>query len=395
MTESGSRRRSHEPRSILRGAPASVASSRPIRNETANLPSSVLATGLPLYSRTAHCPPGTPPPRVMSVSLSALVCSQYSVCGSITQTSASVTSRIWLAVRFMMLAKIVVWFSSRKVQNAIAKTRPKYFARSPTSIRSATKFMAPSAYERHFPPGAWRAPAASCRSPRRLCCLPQERGIVPRLPRHEGARRSHHRLRRVLEEEVARLRQLDRGVVRERLFEPLAIGLREAGIPHAPQDQGPAAANAAEAGVDLREVVGCGRDLSGIVGGHAAALEGQEGPQVDVRHVGGQLAPDVVRLRRPSEAVEVHLEELPKRAADELREAPARRTASRHPGPAVADDDPAHELGAAPREAQADGSTPVLHHQGEIAQAQAIDELFEHEALLARRVAVPGGRRRQ
>jgi hypothetical protein len=28
---------------------------------------------------------------------------------------------------FMMLAKIEVWFSRRNVQNAIAKTRPKYF----------------------------------------------------------------------------------------------------------------------------------------------------------------------------------------------------------------------------------------------------------------------------
>ena len=125
----------------MRGAPASVASSRPTRNDTANLPSSVLATGFPLKSRTAHCTPGTPRTRVRSVSLRALVCSQYSVFGSMTQTSASVTSRIWLAVRFRMLAKIEVWFSSRNVQNAMAKTRPKYLARSPVSIRSATKFM--------------------------------------------------------------------------------------------------------------------------------------------------------------------------------------------------------------------------------------------------------------
>ena len=76
------------------------------------------------------------------MSLSAFVCSQYSVFGSITQTSASVTSRIWLAVRFRMLVKIEVWFSSRNVQKAIAKTRPKYLARSPVSMRSAMKFMA-------------------------------------------------------------------------------------------------------------------------------------------------------------------------------------------------------------------------------------------------------------
>ena len=72
------------------------------------------------------------------MSLSAFVCSQYSVWGSMTQTSASVTSRIWLAVRRMMFAKIDVWFSRRNVQKAIAKTSPKYFARSPVSIRIAT-----------------------------------------------------------------------------------------------------------------------------------------------------------------------------------------------------------------------------------------------------------------
>src|SRR5262245_50611839 len=41
----------------------------------------------------------------------------------------------------MTLAKIEVWFSSRKVQKAMANTRPKYLARSPVSIRRATKFM--------------------------------------------------------------------------------------------------------------------------------------------------------------------------------------------------------------------------------------------------------------
>src|SRR5260370_15294975 len=140
-TESGSRRRSQDPRSILRGAPESVASSSPNTSETANFPLSVLATGLPLKRRTAQATPGTLRTRVRSVSLRALVCSKYSVCGSITQTSASVTSRIWLDVRRMMLAKIEVWFSRRKVQKAMANTRPKYLARSPVSIRSATKFM--------------------------------------------------------------------------------------------------------------------------------------------------------------------------------------------------------------------------------------------------------------
>jgi hypothetical protein len=143
-TESGSRRRSQEPSSILRGAPASVESSRPIKNVAANLPVLVRATGLPLKSRTAQPTPETPRTRVRSVSFNALVWSQYSVWGSMTQTSASVTSSIWLAVRRRMLAKIEVWFSSRNVQKAIANTRPKYLARSPVSMRSATKFMSSS-----------------------------------------------------------------------------------------------------------------------------------------------------------------------------------------------------------------------------------------------------------
>src|SRR5258707_5993603 len=140
-TDSGSRRRSQDPRSILRGAPDSVPSSSPNTIETANFPLRVFATGLPLKRRTAQATPGTLRTRVRSVSLRGLVWSKYSVCGSITQTSASVTSRIWLAVRRMMLAKIEVWFSRRKVQKAMANTRPKYLARSPVSIRRATKFM--------------------------------------------------------------------------------------------------------------------------------------------------------------------------------------------------------------------------------------------------------------
>src|SRR2546430_15724711 len=39
-----------------------------------------------------------------------------------------------------MLAKIDVWFSSRKVQKAMAKINPRYLARSPVSILRATKF---------------------------------------------------------------------------------------------------------------------------------------------------------------------------------------------------------------------------------------------------------------
>jgi hypothetical protein len=36
-----------------------------------------------------------------------------------------------------MPAKIEVWFSRRNVENAMAKISPRYFARSPMSIRNA------------------------------------------------------------------------------------------------------------------------------------------------------------------------------------------------------------------------------------------------------------------
>src|SRR6266550_439363 len=140
--ESGSCNRCQDPSSIFRGAPVSVASSRPSRIQVANFPARVRATGAPLKSFTAHSTPLTPRTRVRSVSFSALVCSKYSVFASITHTSASVTSRIWLPVRLRMLAKIDVWFSSRKVQKAIAKISPRYLARSPVNIFHAIKFMA-------------------------------------------------------------------------------------------------------------------------------------------------------------------------------------------------------------------------------------------------------------
>ena len=73
----------------------------------------------------------------------ALTSSKYSVLRSITQTFASVMSTIWLRVRSMMPAKIEAWCAIRKEENAMAKIRPKYLARSPVSILSATKFTKP------------------------------------------------------------------------------------------------------------------------------------------------------------------------------------------------------------------------------------------------------------
>src|SRR5579864_1210521 len=54
---------------------------------------------------------------------------------------ASLTSLIWLVVRSMMPAKMVLWCDIKKVEKATAKMRPRYFARSPISICRATKFI--------------------------------------------------------------------------------------------------------------------------------------------------------------------------------------------------------------------------------------------------------------
>src|SRR5258708_39001160 len=48
---------------------------------------------------------------------------------------------IWLVVRFMMPAKIELWCDIRNVEKATAKIRPRYLARSPRSICTATKFI--------------------------------------------------------------------------------------------------------------------------------------------------------------------------------------------------------------------------------------------------------------
>src|ERR1017187_7895100 len=44
----------------------------------------------------------------------------------------------------MMPAKMELWCDIRNVEKATAKMRPRYLARSPMSICSATKFMIPS-----------------------------------------------------------------------------------------------------------------------------------------------------------------------------------------------------------------------------------------------------------
>jgi hypothetical protein len=63
-----------------------------------------------------------------------------------TQMSASLTPRIWLAVRSISPVKIATWFDITIVEKAIPKTRPKYLARSPKSILSAM----PSMFARPF-----------------------------------------------------------------------------------------------------------------------------------------------------------------------------------------------------------------------------------------------------
>src|SRR5262249_50043937 len=79
--------------------------------------------------------------RNRSWSVSALTSSAYCVFASITQIRASRTSLIWLLVRSMMPTKIELWWDIRKVENAMAKIRPRYLARSPVNICQATKFI--------------------------------------------------------------------------------------------------------------------------------------------------------------------------------------------------------------------------------------------------------------
>src|SRR5215831_2467249 len=85
--------------------------------------------------------PGTPRTRYKSSSVRAFTSSKYCVLRSITQRLASDTSMIWLVVRRMIPAKIELWCDIRKVENATAKMRPRYLARSPRSICTATKFI--------------------------------------------------------------------------------------------------------------------------------------------------------------------------------------------------------------------------------------------------------------
>src|SRR5436309_748796 len=143
MAASGSRKSSAEPRTILRGAPTSVASSSPSRITTRNLPSGALARGFPLKSGTAHFTPLTPRTRYRSLSVSALTSSKYCVLRSITQMSASVMSLFWLRVQSMIPANIEDWCAISNEENAMAKIRPRYLARSPVSIFRATKFIEP------------------------------------------------------------------------------------------------------------------------------------------------------------------------------------------------------------------------------------------------------------
>src|SRR5215467_3439637 len=58
-----------------------------------------------------------------------------------TQMSASLASRIWLAVRNIRPEKIATWFDISIVEKAMPKISPMYLARSPSNIRSATSFM--------------------------------------------------------------------------------------------------------------------------------------------------------------------------------------------------------------------------------------------------------------
>src|SRR5262245_37168879 len=63
-----------------------------------------------------------------------------------TQMSASLASRIWLAVRNIRPEKIATWFDISIVEKAMPKISPRYLARSPSNILSATPFMRASKF---------------------------------------------------------------------------------------------------------------------------------------------------------------------------------------------------------------------------------------------------------
>src|SRR5215475_945990 len=81
-----------------------------------------------------------------------------------------------------MLAKIDVWFSSRKVQKAMAKINPRYLARSPVNILRATKFMTQPLLNRDpsDTEGTRRAFQIQCAHQLRLTSCP--RLVLPALP---------------------------------------------------------------------------------------------------------------------------------------------------------------------------------------------------------------------
>src|SRR5262249_23695935 len=79
---------------------------------------------------TAHSTPYTPRTRSSWVSVIGSISSTYSTRGSMTQMSASLASRIWLAVRNIRPEKIATWFDISIVEKAMPKIMG---GREPTS----------------------------------------------------------------------------------------------------------------------------------------------------------------------------------------------------------------------------------------------------------------------
>ena len=53
-------------------------------------------------------------------------------------------------------------------------------------------------------------------------------------------------------------------------------------------------------------------------------------------------------------------------------------------GESVLDDEASHEFWAPPREAEPNRPSPILYHDREILQAEVIDEMLNHDAMLTR-----------
>ena len=120
------------------GPPMSVASSIPITLHVWNVPSGRRALMSPLYSGIAQSTPSMPRTRSNCVSCIGLMSSTNCTFESITQMSGCCVSAMNPYVRVISPTKIDACCVMSSDANVIPMMMPRYFARSPISIFSAT-----------------------------------------------------------------------------------------------------------------------------------------------------------------------------------------------------------------------------------------------------------------